>query len=33
MRIELRDDSVLIDGYVNAVERDSKVLTLSLIHI
>lgn len=27
MRIELRDDSVLIDGYVNAVERDSKVLT------
>jgi hypothetical protein len=26
MRIEIRDDSVLIDGYVNAVERDSKVL-------
>ena len=27
MRIEIRNDSVLIDGYVNAVERDSKVLT------
>lgn len=27
MRIEVRDDSVLIDGYVNAVERDSKVIT------
>ena len=26
MRIEIRGDSVLIDGYVNAVERDSKVL-------
>ncbi len=26
MRIELRDDSVLIDGYVNAVERDSRPL-------
>ena len=26
MRIELRDDSVIIDGYVNAVERDSKPL-------
>lgn len=26
MRIEIRDDSVFIDGYVNAVERDSKVL-------
>lgn len=26
MRIEIRDDVVLIDGYVNAVERDSKVL-------
>lgn len=26
MKIEIRADSVLIDGYVNAVERDSKVL-------
>lgn len=26
MRVEIRDDAVLIDGYVNAVERDSKVL-------
>ena len=26
MKIEIREDSVLIDGYVNAVERDSKVL-------
>ncbi len=26
MRIELRNDSVIIDGYVNAVERDSKPL-------
>lgn len=26
MKIEVRDDAVLIDGYVNAVERDSKVL-------
>ena len=26
MRIEIRNDTVLIDGYVNAVERDSKVL-------
>lgn len=26
MRIEIREDSVMIDGYVNAVERDSKVL-------
>ena len=26
MRIEIRDDSVLIDGYVNAVERDSRPL-------
>lgn len=26
MRIELRNDSVVIDGYVNAVERDSKPL-------
>lgn len=26
MKIEIRNDSVLIDGYVNAVERDSKVL-------
>ena len=26
MRIEIRNDAVLIDGYVNAVERDSKVL-------
>lgn len=27
MLIELRSDHVMIDGYVNAVERDSKVLT------
>ena len=26
MRVEIRDDAVFIDGYVNAVERDSKVL-------
>lgn len=26
MRVEIRDDSVSIDGYVNAVERESKVL-------
>lgn len=26
MKVEIREDSVLIDGYVNAVERDSKVL-------
>jgi len=26
MKVEIRDDKVLIDGYVNAVERDSKVL-------
>lgn len=26
MKIEIRADSVVIDGYVNAVERDSKVL-------
>lgn len=26
MKIEIRDDSVMIDGYVNAVERESKVL-------
>lgn len=26
MRVEIRNDSVLIDGYVNAVERDSKPL-------
>ena len=26
MKIELRDDSVVIEGYVNAVERDSKPL-------
>ncbi len=26
MKVEVRDDVVLIDGYVNAVERDSKVL-------
>ena len=24
MRIEIRNDSVLIDGYVNAVARDSR---------
>ena len=24
MRIEIRNDSVMLDGYVNAVERDSK---------
>ena len=26
MKIEIRADSVVIDGYVNAVERESKVL-------
>lgn len=26
MRIEIRDDSVVIDGYVNAIERNSKLL-------
>lgn len=26
MKIEIRNDCVLIDGYVNAVERDSKIL-------
>ena len=26
MKVEIRDDAVVIDGYVNAVERDSKVL-------
>ena len=26
MRVEVRNNSVLIDGYVNAVERESKVL-------
>lgn len=26
MRIEIRNDSVILDGYVNAVERDSKLL-------
>ena len=26
MKVEIREDSVMIDGYVNAVERDSKVL-------
>lgn len=26
MRIEIRDDGIVIDGYVNAVERDSKVI-------
>ena len=26
MKVEIRNNSVLIDGYVNAVERDSKVL-------
>ena len=26
MRIELRNDSVLLDGYVNAVARDSRVM-------
>ena len=24
MRIEIRNDSVILDGYVNAVERESK---------
>ena len=24
MRIEIRNDSVLLDGYVNAVDRESK---------
>jgi HK97 family phage prohead protease len=27
MKVEIRDDMVKIDGYVNAVERDSKVLS------
>lgn len=27
MKVEIRNDAVVIDGYVNAVERDSKVLT------
>ncbi|BED92969.1 MAG: HK97 family phage prohead protease [Candidatus Paraimprobicoccus trichonymphae] len=26
MRIELRNDAVLLDGYVNAIERDSKIM-------
>lgn len=26
MRVEIRNDAVVIDGYVNAVERESKVL-------
>lgn len=26
MRIEIREESVIIDGYVNAVERESKPL-------
>ena len=26
MRMEVRDDKIIIDGYVNAVERESKVL-------
>lgn len=26
MRIEIRNDSVLLDGYVNAVQRDSKLI-------
>lgn len=26
MKVEIRNDSVIIEGYVNAVERDSKVL-------
>lgn len=26
MRIEVRNDKVLLDGYVNAVERDSKIM-------
>lgn len=29
MRIEIRSDSVLIDGYVNAVERDSRPIITS----
>ena len=32
MRIEIRNDAVLIDGYVNAVERDSKKEELILEH-
>ena len=27
MKIQVRDDKVIIDGYVNAVERFSKPLT------
>lgn len=26
MKVEIRDNAVIVDGYVNAVERDSKVL-------
>ena len=26
MRMEVRNDRIVIDGYVNAVERESKVL-------
>ena len=26
MRVEVRNNKILIDGYVNAVERESKVL-------
>ena len=26
MKVEVRNDRVIIDGYVNAVERESKVL-------
>ena len=26
MKVEVRNDKIIIDGYVNAVERESKVL-------
>lgn len=30
MRIELRNDSVVLDGYVNAVDRDSRPIPSAL---
>jgi uncharacterized protein len=30
MKVEIRNNQVVIEGYVNAVERDSKVLTKSM---
>lgn len=31
MKIQVRDDKVIIDGYVNAVERFSKPLTNKMV--